>query len=133
MGELAKGLDTNPFASLRDGRLEFTRFEADEEPDGVRELRRVIETHMPRIRIEDLLLEVDSWCGFTRELAPLGGHRSRADCPYPALLATLVAHGTNLGLATMAQSTEGISADVLHHVSRWHLRQETLKRPTACW
>ena len=126
-GELATGLDANPFASLRDGHLEFTRYEADEEPGGVRELRRVIETHLPRIRIEDLLVEVDSWCGFTRELAPLGGYRSRADCPYPALLAALVAHGTNLGLATMAQSTEGISVDVLHHVSRWHLRQETLK------
>ena len=44
-----------------------------------------------------------------------------------ALLAALVAHGTNLGIATMAQSTEGVSTDTLRYVSHWCLRPETLK------
>src|SRR5262249_48464472 len=96
-------------------------------PERVRELRRVVETHLPRIRIEDLLIEVDSRCGFTRQLVPLGGYRPRTDNLYPSLLAALVAHGTNLGIATMAQSTKAITVAVLHHVSRWFLRQETLK------
>jgi hypothetical protein len=52
-------------------------------------------------------------CGFTRELTPLGGVRSQA--AYAALLAGLVAHGTNLGIATMAQSTDGISPDPARH------------------
>jgi hypothetical protein len=43
------------------------------------------------------------------------------------LLAALVAHGTNLGLATMAQSTKGITADVLHHVTDWYLYLDALK------
>jgi hypothetical protein len=38
------------------------------------------------------------------------------------LLATLIAHGTNLGLATMAHSVEGISADMLQEMSQWCLR-----------
>lgn len=46
---------------------------------------------------------------------------------YPALLAALVAHGTNLGLATMAQSTKGIAVDVLHHLSDWYLHPGALK------
>jgi hypothetical protein len=50
------------------------RRDAIEVPRVVRELRRVIETHLPRIRIEDLLVEVDSWCGFTRALVPVGGY-----------------------------------------------------------
>lgn len=57
----------------------------------------MIETHLPRIRIEDLLVEVDRWCGFTRELVPLPGYQPRTERPYTALLAALVAHGTNLG------------------------------------
>ena len=33
----------------------------------------------------------------------------------------------NLGIATMANSTEGMSVDLLQPISRWFLRQETLK------
>lgn len=42
-------------------------------------------------------------------------YRPRPENAYPALLTALAAHGTNLGLATMAQSTKGITVDVLHH------------------
>jgi TnpA family transposase len=58
---------------------------------------------------------------------PLGGYRPRVENLYPALLAALVAHGTNLGLATMAQSTKGIAVDVLHHLSDWYLHPGALK------
>ncbi len=124
---LATGLETNPFAAIRDGQLELQRRDALEVPERVREVKRVIETHLPRIRIEDLLVEVDRWCGFTRELVPLPGYRARTDRPYAALLAGLVAHGTNLGIATMAQSTDGLTVDVLHEMSKWFLRTDTLK------
>ena len=123
----AAGLETNPFAAIHDGQLELRRRDALEVPERVREIKRVIETHLPRIRIEELLVEVDRWCGFTRELVPLPGYQARTDRPYAALLAGLVAHGTNLGIATMAQSTEGLTVDVLHEVSKWFLRIDTLK------
>jgi len=72
-------------------------------------------------------MQVDEWSGFSRELVPLSGQPARGVSSYPALLATLVAHGTNLGLSTMAQSTKGLTVDMLNHVSRWHLRPETLR------
>lgn len=122
-----RGLPDNPFATIRDGKLKLSRRDALEIPDRVRQLRRTIETHLPRVRIEDLLLEVDSWCHFTREFRPLGGYTSRSENLYATLLAALVAHGTNLGIATMGQSAEGITVDMLQHVSRWFLRTETLK------
>jgi TnpA family transposase len=124
---LVGGLAANPFASLKDGALVLSRRDALEVPANVREVRRVLETHMPRIRIEDLLVEVDGWCGFTRQLSPTGSYTTRLENPYPTLLAALVAHGTNLGIATMAQSTKGITVDMLQHASRWFLRPETLK------
>jgi len=127
VGRLADGLDDNPFASLVDGQLAYSRDDGDQEPASVGELRRVIETRLPRIRIEDLLVEVDRWCGFTRELVPLGGYQPRVENAYPATLAALVAHGTNLGLATMAQSTKGITVDVLHHQTKCYLHPEALK------
>ena len=45
---------------------------------------------------------------------------------FTTLLATLIAHGTNLGIATMAHSVEGITVDMLAgHVTRC-LREDTL-------
>jgi hypothetical protein len=125
------GLDENAFARLEGGDLALSKRDALDVPNGVRELRRVIETHRPRIRIEDLLAEVDGWCGFTGKLAPLGGYAPRTEHHYAALLASLVAHGTNLGIVTMAQSTKNLSVDTLQHVSRWCLRGETLKAANA--
>jgi TnpA family transposase len=46
---------------------------------------------------------------------------------FTTLLATLIAHGTNLGIATMAHSVEGITADMLQDMSQWCLREDTLK------
>jgi hypothetical protein len=47
--------------------------------------------------------------------------------PYRALLATLIAHGTNLGLAAMSQSVDDLAAEMLQDTSRGFLRDETLK------
>jgi TnpA family transposase len=122
-----RGLDKNLFAAVRDGRLYLKRPDALILPEEVKQLRRVIETSLPRVRIEVLLQEVDARCGFTRELRPLGGYEPRSGQLYPALLAALVAHGTNLGIAAMGHSVEGITVDMLQHASRWFLTLETLK------
>jgi hypothetical protein len=113
-----RGLDKNPFAAVRDGRLHLKRPDALILPEEVKQLRRVIETSLPRVRIEVLLQEVDARCGFTRELRPLGGYEPRSGQLYPALLAALVAHGTNLGIAAMGHSVEGITVDMLQPASR---------------
>jgi TnpA family transposase len=124
---LETGLSENRFASLVGNRLAVSKEDALEAPRSVRNLKRLIETRLPRIRLEDLLVEVDAWCGFTRELTPLHDYAPRTENMYPALLAALVAHGTNLGIATMAQSTKGVSMDTLQHVSRWYLGADALK------
>src|SRR5205823_11551962 len=84
-----RGLGSNPFAAVRDGRLHLKRPDALEVPPRVEELRRVIEIHLPRVRVERLIAEVDSWCGFTGALKPLGGYQSRSDSLDAALPAAL--------------------------------------------
>jgi TnpA family transposase len=123
----ARGLAQNPFTMIVDGRLHLKRRDALEVSERVRAVRRMMETHLPRVRIEDLLREVDTWCHFTRTLQPLVGAPPLAARFYPTLLAALVAHGTNLGIALMGESTEDITVDMLHEVSHACLRTETLK------
>ena len=128
---LERGLKENRFVEIHNGRIQTKRDPASDVPPDAKELQSAIETHLPHIRIEDLLIEVDSWCHFTKEFKPLGSYRTKIKNFYATLLATLIAHGTNLGIAVMGNSAVGISEDSLQHVSQWFLREETLKAANA--
>jgi TnpA family transposase len=130
-GQTERGMSTNPFASIHNEQLKLKRRDALEVPARVKELRRLIDSGLPRVRIEDLLRDVDAWCGFTREFRPLGGYEPRSGNLHGTLLAALIAHGTNLGIAAMGQSAPGITVDMLQHLTRWLLRDETLKAANA--
>jgi hypothetical protein len=56
---VATGLATNPFARIEQGQLRLCRPDALPVSPEVRSLRRLIESRMPRVRLEDILLEVD--------------------------------------------------------------------------
>jgi len=124
-------LPANPFVTIQQHRLRPKRDDALEVPPRVKELRRVIETHLPRIRIEELLMTVDRWCGFTQAFTTLSDAPPRPTNVYTALLATLIAHGTNLGIVAMGNSAIGGSVDMLQRISSWFLRDETLKAANA--
>ena len=72
---LNQGLSQNSFVTLRDGGLHLKRPDAMEVPERVHRLHQTIETRLPRIRIEDLLRDVDKRCGFTRAFRPPVGLR----------------------------------------------------------
>jgi TnpA family transposase len=122
-----RGMPSNRFAGIRDGRLRLKRRDTMAIPRALHELRATISASLPRVRIEDLLQDVDEWCGFTRAFQPLGGYLPRGADPHRTLLATLIAHGTNLGLAAMSQSVDTLTAEALQDTSRWFLRDATLK------
>jgi hypothetical protein len=113
----AGGLPTNDFATIRRDRLHLKRRDALALPPRILHLRRTIEGALPRIRIEDLLTQVDAWCDFTRVFRRPDERASRIPNFSTTLRATLIAHGINLGIATMAQSVEGITADMLQDMS----------------
>jgi Tn3 transposase DDE domain-containing protein len=124
---VALSLAQNPFATIVDGRLHLKHRDALEVSAPVRPLQQVMDTHLPWVRSEDMLHEVDSWCRFALALRPLVGVTPLATRFYPTLLAALVAHGTNLGIALMGERTDGITVDMLHEVSHACLRTDTLK------
>jgi TnpA family transposase len=128
----AHGLSTNDFVTIRRGQLHCKKRDALELPPRIIQLRRTIEGALPRVRIEDLLMQVDAWCHFTQAFRPPGERTARRAHGVTPLLATLIAHGTNLGLATMANSVEaGITVEMLQEMSQWCLREETLTAANA--
>ena len=93
-------------------------------PSAAKRLDHAIDVLMPRIRITDLLWDVSVQTGFLDRL-----HRSalRTLCTVilSALLATILAGATNLGLERMAQASGSVSHAQLSWASTWYLRSQT--------
>ena len=84
---------------LENSRLKITPYDPLTPPAGER-LDRAIDGLMPRIRITDLLWDVNALTGF-------------------------LAGATNLGLERMARASSGVSHAQLSWASAWYLRSET--------
>lgn len=83
-------------------------------PPIVEDLRRSAYDRLPRVKITDLLLEVDRWTGFTNCFT----HRrsSRVADDKNALLTVILADGINLGLTRMADTCQGATLRQLGHL-----------------
>jgi len=78
---------------------------------------------LPRIKITDLILEVDGWTGFTQQFEHLKKGKNVEDkC---ALLTVILADAINLGLRKMAQACPKITYAELTWTQAWHIRDET--------
>jgi hypothetical protein len=120
-------LPHNKFVALENGRLKLKREDALPIPEKTKKLRKVIESAMPRIRIEDLLAKVDAWTEFSKHLRPPPDISEKSQTLKKTKLAALIAHGTNLGLSTMGNSTDAVTVEMMQNVSRHYLTEITLK------
>jgi hypothetical protein len=81
---------------------------------------------LPRLKITDLLLEVDRWTHFTRHFSHLKTDEPSKD---PALLLTaILADAINLGLVKMAEACPGTSLAKLSWLVAWHIEMKPTVR-----
>lgn len=87
--------------SLGGSRLRISRPKKDE-PDGMDAVTRLVYSLVPRVKLTDLLVEVDSWCGYSGRFTHLKTGEPAKD--KKVLHAAIMADGVNLGLAKMAEA-----------------------------
>lgn len=92
-------------------------------PDDAENLKAQLYSLLPRVRITDLLAEVAVWTGFGDRFT----HVRSGDPPRDsaALMAAILADATNLGLARMAESSQGLTHARLIWTAQWHIRDES--------
>lgn len=95
----------------------------DNSQDRVR--RQQVTAALPEISLIELLVEVNSWCGFLDHFTHAGNSTSRGDHHQARLLATIMANGCNVGIADMARSS-AFSEEQLDWTQTWHLRGDTV-------
>ena len=84
---------------------------------------------LPRIKITELLMDVDDWTGFTRHFVHLKNGEQVKD--RTLLLSAILADAINLGLTKMAESSPGASYSKLSWLQAWHVRDETYSAALA--
>ncbi len=106
---------------IEEGRLYIARIRRDGEKEALALSARLYSL-VPRVRITELLAEVDRWTGFSGRFAHARTGEPCAD--KPALLAALLADGTNLGLARMADASRGLAYHHLVNIAEWHVSDD---------
>jgi TnpA family transposase len=124
---LAKA-DQLPEASVVDGVLKIIPPD-EQEPEELEQLTRQAYAMLPRIKITDLLVEVDEWASFTAHFTHLRNGEVVSD--RALLLSAILADGINLGISRMADACPGISASLLSRIATWHIREETYSKALA--
>jgi TnpA family transposase len=98
-------------------------------PEAAKALDRTLDALLPRVRITELLREVDRRTGFASGFRDLRTGRAH-DRP-SVILAAVLADATNLGLERMANASPGITYAQLAWAHTWFLSEETYKAALA--
>ena len=120
---------TNDYASVTEQGWQLSVDATDRLDDGAADqlahLQRWLATHMRKVRLPDLLIEVDNDLGFTRHFLPPSRQPDPAPDEICVILAAIMAHGCNIGPHTMAQLTADVTYEQLKRVGDWQLTRDT--------
>lgn len=98
-------------------------------PNAVQAFIQSVYAQLPRVKITDLLVEVDRWTQFTDQFTHLRTGKVAED--KQTLLTVILADAINLGFTSMAAACQGTSFKKLSWMADWHMSDEAYSRALA--
>ncbi len=129
--EAGERFGSDDFARIENGKLRLRHDDKGTISSSVTNLQKAIDSSMPLIRIEKLLMEVDQLTKFSRHFKPVQQHNTKTVGYYKTLLAAIISQATNLGVVSMSSSVKNVSVDMLRRMLQFYIREETLKTASA--
>ena len=117
-----------PDAIITESGLKITPFDSAV-PEAAQNLVDQTGILLPRIKITELLMDVDDWTGFTNHFVHLKDSDPAKD--KTLLLSAILADAINLGLTKMSESCPGTTYAKLSWLQVWHIRDETYSAALA--
>lgn len=121
------GLDSNSYAQVTDEGWKLSNDPAPtllaETQQRRDELRTWLSDQLRHIKLAQLLIEVDNELHFTDSFM-LPASQTRSAQAVCAILATIMAHGCNIGPYTMSRLTENLTYWQIKQVTDWQLTEE---------
>ncbi len=99
---------------------------AEGRPESAESLENQIAARLPRVNLDELIIEVDRWTKFSDCFEHAGNSASRSDGYLRNLYACIFAQACNFGLDQISRSTD-IAYDRLAWCNNWYIREDTLK------
>jgi len=121
--------DALPDVRIADGAMRIAPLDAAV-PDAAQAFADRVYGRLPRVRITDLMGEVDGWTGFTGCFTHLRTGLSAASAR--TVMTAILADATNLGLTRMAEACTVATYKQLAWTAGWHIREETYQLALAC-
>jgi TnpA family transposase len=111
--------------------LIVSRLKAIEKEDFISDLEKMLAERIPKIELPDLLIEVDGWTLFSKEIVHASGSEKRPPEFFANLYALLVSQACNLGIVRMSEISN-LDLNKMLWTHTWYCREETLKKATDC-
>jgi hypothetical protein len=102
-----------------------------EAQDRLTNLKSWLARNMRRVKLPELLIEVDNELGFTRHFLTPAQRQEPSPEDICSVLAAVMAHGCNLGAYTMAQLTPDVTYEQLKRIADWQLTEEAQRSALA--
>lgn len=94
-------------------------------------LKSWLKMQMRPIKLPELLIEIDNELHFTHHFMTPAQQQMRRVSDVCSVLATIMAHGCNIGPYTMSRMTPGITYEDIQRITDWQLNEETQRGALA--
>ena len=131
-----EGAKYNKYAKVIDGKWSLSTDQAykltEKQEEDLKLLKNWIASYMRKIKLPDLLVEVDNELQFTESFMLPSKKNQRFIEDICNIIITIMAHGCNIGSYAMSQLVNGISYQQIKNITDWQLTDDA-QRVVLAW